>query len=286
MRMLMTVTLGACLGLLSMDGYADDLRQQLVASTLVTGTVQISPEGKVDSYTIDQMDKLPASARDLLQRSIPAWTFERTITLPIDITERMTIRLLAKPVDDKHDEISIVAASFDDDFKSDDEIARADKRVQPVYPKMSLDARVSGTVYALVLVGKDGHTQKVDAEQVNLRALLPKFDQERFRKDLAGAAAKALWAWTWSVPTSGRFADYPSWWVRVPVRFNIHVAGTPETKEPGFGDWDLYIPGPHLVVTSSEAVSATQAQGSDAIPDGTVHLAATAVKLKTPLGGG
>ncbi|WP_267221502.1 hypothetical protein [Dyella silvae] len=286
MRMLMAAVLCACLGLISFAGHADDLRKQVVASTLVTGTVKISPEGKVDGYTIDQAAKLPPAARDLLDKNIPAWTFERTITLPVDITERMTIRLLAKAVDDKHDTISIVSASFDDDFKSVDETVHSDKRVQPLYPGISLNARVTGTVYTLVLVGKDGHTEKAIAEQVNLRTAVPTVAQERFRKDLGYAATKALQSWTWHVPTSGRSASNSSWWVRVPVVFSIHVYGTPEPKQPGPGDWDVYIPGPRVVVTAGEGGSDAHAQASDAIADGTVHLADSSVKLTTPLGGG
>jgi hypothetical protein len=283
--MLVATVLGTCLGFLAFCSHADDLRQQVVASTLVTGTVQISPEGKVDGYTIDQAAKLPIAASDLLKKNIFTWTFERTITLPVDITERMTIRLLAKAVDDKHDALSIVSASFDDDFKSDDETAHSNKRVQPGYPRMALDARVSGTVYTLVLVGKDGRTEKAIAEQVNLRTAVPMKDQERFRSDLADAATKAMWSWTWDVPKSGRFANDSSWWVRIPVRFNIHIAGTPEVKAPGFGDWDIYIPGPRLVLTPSIVGPDMQAQGSDAIADGTVHLASPTVKLITALSG-
>ncbi len=286
MKKLAVSVLGVGIGLWSVGSYADDISQQVVASTLVTGTVQVTPEGKVHSYTVDQADKLPAAARDLLDKNIPAWTFQRNITLPVDITERMTIRLQATPIDDKHGAISIVSASFDDDFRSNDESARSATRTEPKYPRMSVDARVGGTVYVLVLVGRDGRTQKALAEQVNLRTAVSRHDQERFRKDLADAATKAMWSWTWTVPTSGRWADAPGWWVRVPVRFNIHVMGTPEVKDPGYGDWDMYIPGPRLQLTSAETGPDMRSQGSDAMADGSIHLASSSVRLTTPLGGG
>ena len=286
MKRLAVGVLGISIGLWSVGSFAEDIRQQVVASTLVTGTVQVTPEGKVRSYTVDQADKLPAAARELLDKNIPAWTFERSVTLPVDITERMTIRLRAAPVDDKHDAISIASASFDDDFRSDDETARAATRTQPTYPRMAVDARVGGTVYVLVLVGRDGRTQKALTEQVNLRTAVSKHDQERFRKDLADAATKAMWSWTWTVPTSGRWADASGWWVRVPVRFNIHIAGTPEAKEPGYGDWDIYIPGPRLQLTVAETGPDMRAQGSDAMAEGSTHLTNASVRLTTPLGGG
>jgi hypothetical protein len=285
MRRLILGVLIVGMGLWSFVSCAEDIRQEVVASTLVTGSVQITPEGKVHSYTVDQADKLPAAARELLDKNIPAWTFQRNVTLPVDITERMTIRLRVAPVDDKHDTISIVAASFDDDFQSSDETATAAKRTQPAYPRMSMDARVGGTVYVLILVGRDGRSQKVLTEQVNLRAAVPKYDQERFRNDLAGAAIRALSSWTWTVPSSGRWANSPGWWVRVPVRFNIHVMGTPPPQDPGYGDWDVYIPGPRRQLTSVEAGPDMRAEGSDAMVDGSIHFASSSVTLKTPLGG-
>lgn len=285
MRKSKAAMLCACLGLTAFAGHADDLRKQVVASTLVTGTVKISPEGKVVGYTIDQSAKLAPFVRDLLDKNIPTWTFERTMPLPVDITERMTIRLLAKAVDDKHDTISIVSASFDDDFKSLDETVKPDKQVQPLYPGTSFTAGVGGTVYTLILVGRDGHSEKVIAEQVNLRTAVPANAQERFRKDLGYAATKALKSWTWHVPTTGKLANQSGWWVRVPVVFSGRVYGTPEPKQPGPGDWDVYIPGPRTAVTFGEAEPDARAQASDAMADGTVHLSDSSVKLTTPLGG-
>jgi|APAra7269097189_1048546.scaffolds.fasta_scaffold09102_1 hypothetical protein len=286
MRKLVACLLFAGVGLWSSGSYAENFREEVVASTLVTGTVQITAEGKVHSYKIDQADKLPVAARDLLDKNIPTWTFQRAVALPVDITERMTIRLVARIVDDKHDAISIVSASFDDDFRAMDETVVPAKRTQPTYPGMSITANVNGAVYTLVFVGRDGRTQKVLAEQVNLRTAVPKRYQEQFRKDLANAATKALSSWTWTVPTSGRLADSPGWWVRVPVIFTLNNKGKPEVKDPGYGEWDAYIPGPRLQMTWDKSGPNLQSQGSDAIADGSIHLDDSSARLTTPLGGG
>ncbi|RDI97493.1 hypothetical protein DVT68_17285 [Dyella solisilvae] len=285
------MALAVCLSLASMAGHTEDVRKQVVATTLITGTVQVTPEGKVHSYTLDQADKLAPAVRTLLDKNIPVWTFKRSITLPIDITERMTIRLLAAPVDDKHDRVSIIAASFDDDFHTEDARPTSLKRVQPKYPLMALDARVQGTVYTLVLVGRDGKTRKTETEQVNLRSAVPEHDQERMRNDLARAASAALQDWTWNVPTTGKYANAPGWYVRVPVRFNLQVRGAPPVKEPGLGEWEVYIPGPRLKRTSNPLppellVPEALAQGSDAIADGHVQAASSSVELTSPLDGG
>ncbi|AIF48851.1 hypothetical protein [Dyella japonica] len=285
MKKLVMGMLGVGIGLWSSGSCAEDLRQQMVASTLVTGTVLVSPDGKVHSFKVDQAEKLPAAARDLLNRNIPTWTFERNVALPVDITERMTIRLMAKAVDAHHDAISIVSASFDDDFRAADETVVPATRTEPKYPGEAVTGNVNGTVYTLIYVGRDGRTQKALAEQVNLRTAVPKKYQDQFRKDLANAATSALSSWTWRVPTSGRQAAAPGWWVRIPVVFTLSIKGKLEIKDPEYGDWDVYIPGPRLQLTLDSADQALQAQGSDAIANGTIHLADPSVKLTTSLGG-
>jgi len=286
MRKLVACLLFAGVCLWSSGSFAENFREEVVASTLVTGTVQITAEGKVHSYKIDQADKLSAAVRDLLDRNIPTWTFRLAVALPVDITERMTIRIVAKAVDDKHDAISIVSASFDDDFHTEDETVVPVRRTQPRYPGMSIAANVNGVVYTLALVGRDGRPQKVLAEQVNLRTAVPKRYQEQFRKDLANAAIRAISSWKWTIPTSGRLADLPGWWVRVPVVFTLNDNGKLEVKEAGYGEWEAYIPGPRLQLSLDESGRNLQSQGSDAIADGNIQLDDSSVKLTTPLGGG
>ena len=240
-------TVFAGLAWLTCVSRADDLAKQLVASTLIAGSVQIAPDGKVKDYSIDQMSKLPPAVQSMLQETIARWRFERGTHLPVDIKERMTLRLVAKPVDDVRQAISVATVTFSDDFGALNEAPLPLKRPVPRYPDMAKDARIGGTVYLLALVGKDGKVWKVFTEQVNLRALLTTKDQERFRKNLSDAATQAVASWTWTHPVSGRLSDKPGYWVRIPFNFTIQEAGRPPNKAPAYGDWDIYSgPPPHV----------------------------------------
>jgi len=70
MRKLAIGLLSVGSGLWSLGCCAENLRQQMVASTLVTGTVQVSPDGNVHDFKVGRVDKLPGAARDLLNRSL------------------------------------------------------------------------------------------------------------------------------------------------------------------------------------------------------------------------
>jgi hypothetical protein len=285
MKRLLIFPLSALLAFVALDGHADDFRKMAEASMLVKGTVDINPDGSLRGYTIDRAETLAPPVIAVIEKNVPAWKFRLTHASTTAVKETMTLRLVAKAVDDAHDSISIAAATFGNP-DPDDEHVRFKSRKAPHYPREAVEARVSGTVYLLARVGPNGRVQNVSAEQVNLRTLTDKPLMDRYRKDLANAAIAAAKDWTYEVPTKGEHVNDPYWYVRTPI--NFYVVGSP--SEPNgtaskYGKWEVYIPGPKQDVPWIQDRSLLS-DAPDAIPEGALQQLGSGTRLSTSLSSG
>ena len=284
MRLWLAGMLGVWLSCVALEAQADDFRNVAEASMLLRGTVEINPDGSVHGYAIQGSETLAPIVVEVIQKNLPNWRFQLATTSTTVVKEMMTLRLVAKAVDDKHDAISIGAATFGNP-DPDDEHVRFRTRKPPHYPLDASQAGISGTVYLLARVGRDGRVQHVSAEQVNLGKLTYKPLMERYRKDLANAAIAAAKDWTYDVPTKGELVDAPYWYVRVPVKFYVSAfSGEPRKTAPQYGTWEVYIPGPKQDIPWVEDHSLV-ADAPDAIPDGALHQLGSSTRLATSLGG-
>src|SRR6185437_14739483 len=50
--------------------------KRVQASMLVTGTIEVAPDGSVAQYALDHPDELPPAVKGLLAKAIPSWKFE------------------------------------------------------------------------------------------------------------------------------------------------------------------------------------------------------------------
>jgi hypothetical protein len=195
----------------------------------------------------------------------------------------MSLRIVAKPEDEKHTSISIAGAQFGDDDATSGESISYKSRPAPRYPDLSGDARVSGEVYLLALVNRQGNVENVMAEQVNLFVYDDERDMKRYRDDLANAALKAVKNWTFNTPTSGEHVSDEHWGARIPVIFHMPLAGGVRT-EPVYGQWQAYIPGPReFVPWNDQKIMASDTP--DALPDSSLGQLGRGPQLLTPLGG-
>jgi hypothetical protein len=262
---------------------ATNARSSAEASMLVTGTLEINADGTVRGYAIDQPDKLPAPVRDVIQKNVPGWTFKLDPAAAAMVTTKMSLRIAAHHTDDKNYSITIAGASFGDDASTRDETVSYKTRNPPRYPPAAVNARVSGTVYLLMRVGRDGTVQDVIAEQVNLEQYGSKNEMNLYRNILAAASLDAAKSWTYNLPTRGKDVDAPYWIARVPVQFNLGRAGAPKEFHP-YGSWHIYIPGPRQEapwVTDRTLLS----EAPDAVPDGSLHSIHAGLTLTNALGG-
>jgi hypothetical protein len=261
--------------------HAEDVDKLARASMLVTGTVELNTDGSVHGYVLDHQEALPAPVVDLIQRNVMSWKFQFSAAPASMVKESMSVRIVAKEADAKHTTLNIAGVQFDDVNDQSDEHVHSLKRVTPSYPHESLSARVPGRVYLLVRVGRDGKVEDLAAEQVNLRRFISGENMEMYRLDLARAAISAVRKWTFSVPTSGKWAQSSSWLVRVPVDFHIVNDDLDSNSGEKYGSWEVYIPGPRANI-SWVADKRLLAEAADTAPDGTIHQVGAAPQLASP----
>jgi len=262
---------------------ANDLsavRQRAEASMLITGTVVVKPDGSVGSYAIDRADKLPPVVIQVIRQNVPDWKFQFEDKQAAAVKASMSLRIIARRIDDQHDSVSISAAQFAEEHQAPGETISYKTRAQPVYPQESLDAGATGTVYLLLRVGRDGLVKDAAAQQVNLTVYASDRKMKSLRNDLAKAALKAARRWTFNIPTTGKHVADNYWLASIPVNFSINNMGI----ERRYGNWQGYIPGPHeLIPWLSDKKLFTQA--ADAIPDDSIYQINQDLQLATPLSG-
>ena len=221
---------------------AREARQEVEASMVVTGTVDIDAQGEVTSHIVDQPDKLPDYVLELVDRAVPAFRFEPLLVdgSPASGQAKMSLRLVATQAGDGSMNVGIRSAHFGETYSDTDASSVRRKNMRPPqYPSNVLVAGGTGTVYLLVKVGRDGRVEDVAAEQVNLTVVGTARAMESIREALARASISGARRWTFIPPSEGPEAAHDHWVVRVPVDFRIG-----NNRRPRYGEWASYHPGP------------------------------------------
>lgn len=260
---------------------AQSVRKSAEASMLVTGSVEVNPDGTLHGYTLDQPEKLPPVVVNVIADGITHWAFKLSGPTKDVVKTSMSIRIVAKPVGDGNFRVVLAGASFGQGQASDETVSYK-TRPAPTYPRIAINGRVTGTVYLLVRVGRDGTVEDVIAEQVNLEQYATSVEMDKFRKALADASINAARRWTYNLPTKGASKNDPYWVVRTPVNFFLQGSGAPVVRH-GYGNWDAYIPGPRQ--TAPWISNALASQSPDTVPDGALASGNAQVQLTTRLDG-
>ncbi|SFS18792.1 TonB protein C-terminal [Dyella sp. OK004] len=284
-RLWIAVLFLAFCGLAYADGvYA--VRKRVEASMVVTGTIVVSPDGGVQSYELDKPDQLPPEVVSLIRKAAAEWRFEPVVRdgKAVAARAKMNLRVVAKHDEGSQDYTARIAGATFGDGTSDEQVSFKDRHVAPRYPIRAIEARVSGTVYLIVRIDRDGKVADVSAEQVNLALVASDSELRRWREILADASIQAAREWTYNPPTSGPHAKDEYWIARLPVAFNLHQIGRPATNH--YGQWQGYVPGPKEPVPwLSKYPLANDDKGSaaDALADNNVHMLGSGLRLVTPL---
>lgn len=254
-----------------------EVRQSIEASMLVKGTIEVDPQGRVDRFEIDQVDSIPAHARDLIDKVVPGWRFEPTLVegKPAWVKTPMRLRLVATKVagTDGAVALRVASASFGEPSALGANFDR-----YPTYPADAIRRGATATVFLVLRIDRDGRVQDVFTEQVNLRYLAREREMDRLRRMFAKSAERAATRWTFAPPADLAPGE-ASWSARVPVDFSISNQG-----EPPYGAWSSYVPGPRQQPEWLEEEDA----GGDAYVAGGVYpvgLGDAGLRLLTPLGG-
>lgn len=267
----------------------DAVRKRVQASMLVTGTIEVAPDGSVAQYALDHPEALPQAVQSLLAKAIPSWRFApvQSDGKPVLARASMGIRVVASPLGNDSYRVGVGGVWFGNGDGSGQASAATityKSRVRPRYPEDAAYAKVSGTVYVLLKVGRDGKVADAAAEQVDLRIIASDSQMAVWRGVLADAALRALRHDTFNPPTVGHEAGRPYWVARVPVTFDLQGPAAPlVSRRVAYGQWQPYVPGPVQEPVWSEAYHL--AGSADALPTDGVSLADTGLRLLTPLRG-
>ena len=248
---------------------------------LLTGSITVTPQGAVQSYTVEKSASLPAPVQRLLVQNVPHWRFQPVISNGQAVAAKtaMHLRIVASPTDKDHYALRIASEWFGDpaghgglSYKN---------RTPPLYPERALMDRVSGTVYLIAHINRQGQFDKVATEQVDLRVRGPETLMRLWRKVLADASVQAVSHWTLNVPAKGMPAEGPlahhkDWIVRVPISYSIRGYDTPQAHR--YGQWTAYIPGPREKIPWLKP-NAFDPDNADALPDNGLYLAQQSLHL-------
>lgn len=263
--------------------HAQNMRKTAEASMVLTGTVEVNPDGSLHAYTIDQQDKVPADVLSAIAKSSPRWTFTFSAPVTDVFKTKASMLVVNRPIGDGKYAVVVSGLSLGDDQSQTGEVTTyKTTNPQPAYPELAINARVTGTVFLLLRIGRDGAVEEAVTEQVNLEQYGSQSEMNQLRKLLAQASLKAVKQWTFQTPMRGVAVDDPYWQVRIPVTFNLYVEGEP-VKTPGYGTWHVYIPGPRQ--TPPWVNPALLSEAPDAMPGQGVHSGNAMLRLATPLGG-
>ncbi len=256
---------------------ARQVRETAESTLLVTGKIEISPQGHVDAYTLDAPDKLQPEVVQLLGKVIPQWTFEPTERdgVPVAVRSNMNVRLIARKVGEAY-EMSLRSAKFSGDPQPGETVSRA-KLTPPSYPQLAAKMHATGNVYVLVQVGRDGKVIHVGAEQTNLTAVADARTSAMLRAAFEKSAVQAASEWTFKPPTAGDAINDAYWMVRVPVFYGMRGQ-----KLPSYGQWQSYIPGPRNPIPWLQKQLSND-DGVDMGTNGEVTQVGYGPTLKTPL---
>ncbi|MGN7832827.1 energy transducer TonB [Pseudoxanthomonas sp. 22568] len=264
-----------------------EVRAQVEASMLVTGAVIIEPDGTVAKLDLDQREKLPPAVAGLIDKAAASWKFEPILVDGVGRRgkARMSLRVVANKLPNGDFQVALRGGHFGDEAISPEErqkrndSVRSVKLLPPAYPGGVARAGAQGTVYLVVKVARDGTVADVIAEQVNLGFVGNERLMQQARDAFSESALAVAKKWIFRPPTEGAEAAAPFWLVRVPVDYKM-----PEKKAPGYGRWEVYVPGPR-----QSAPWMQSEHGGDDAPDamvaGGVYEIGKGRRLLTPLSG-
>lgn len=258
-----------------------EMQRRVESSMLVSGTVDISPDGTVTSHTLDHRAKLPAMVVDLVDRAASRWRFQQDVAKnPSTRHTDMTLRIVARHQNDGTYKTKIVAASFG--ARALDEDIEVKSLQPPQYPQFAIENRIQGTVHLLVRVDRNGVVTDAASEQVDLDTVANEAVMQQIRKQFAESSVRAAKSWTFTVH---RLSNRPdgAWIVRIPAAFDIREFGNSDAK---VGKWLVYVPGPKQDAAWLEKYGYEKPEtDNDALPAGTLQPLDHQLALTTPLDG-
>jgi hypothetical protein len=267
------------------------VRKQVEASMLVTGGIEVDAQGKVTGFSLDEKEKLPAGVAEMLGKAVPTWRFEPVLVAgqPAGVTTDMSVRLVAKKLEDGNYTIAIRSAGFGDRagrharktvLKPEPKGGKEEcpSMRPPNYPEVAVRSGVASNVYLLLKTGRDGRVIDVIAEQVNLKVVSDERSMERWRRIFTDVSLAQARKWCFQPFNKDATEDGADFRVmRVPVTFHLDSL-------PRYGQWEAYVPGPRQANPFQKDEEGVGFSPDTLIPD-RVYFAGSGLKLLSGLSG-
>jgi hypothetical protein len=267
--------------ILALTGVAYAAQPKLQASMAVSGELVVGPDGKAMGYTLDQPDKLPSAVVELIARTVPNWRFA-TVSKdgkPVAARARMSLGVIADPVGDGAFALRVAGVTFGSD--DDKDVPQPLKTLHVTWPHEAVERGVSSVTYLLLELDPGGKVAKAAVERVDLRATGSEHDMTLVRAVFARAALHSAQRWAFALPRRPGNAQAPML-VRVVVHYSMIGEGRP--REPGYGQWRSYVPGPVQPIDWPELQPGAQT-GFEALAGEGIYPLEQPLKLLDPAGG-
>ncbi|MFT3897326.1 MAG: protein tonB [Thermomonas sp.] len=265
----------------AMAAEGSKLIEKAEMSMLVSGSIDMRPDGSVERYSIDHSEKLSAAITQMIGTQVSQWRFEPVLVdgKPVAARTNMSLRIVAKPVDERNFNVRIQSASFSGGKDGADERISVLKRTSlgPMVHALQSTGLGAANLYLALKIGTDGKVLDAVVQQVSLPGLgTNEKELARLRNVLGEATVKVVRQWTFAVPQREPEGD-PYWSGILPVAFSMG-----ESFDNGYGEWRAYIPGPCAPIPWRTSDRDGRC-ASDAAPDGVLTLDNAGPKLLTPL---
>lgn len=247
-----------------------DLRNQVVGSMRLTGTLAVGADGTITGYAIDHSKKVPPEVLRHVARYVPRWRVAKKDGGAGN--KRFSVRVMATPRGDGYFALSLVGASIMEKQRPEEAVVADGRLRRPGYPRSLGHIGVSGTVYVAAKVGRDGEVEDFVTEQVNLNFVGSPEEVVKARADFAAHTAAAVRQWRFRFPKAGPYADQPYLVVRVPVDYIINGRG-------GYAEWEYYVPGPRRAVPWVQEDGMALGAGEAGVP----QVLGMGPRMETPL---
>lgn len=268
-------------------GTARAAPKQLESTMLLTGKIDVDPDGTVAGISLDQQEKLGDALSNYIRNTVTQWHFEPVRDEhgnALAVRAPMHLRLVARVLDGDKAEVGIRSADFSAGYNPDDPTTvRFLENRPPAYPRDASRAAMGADTFVLIKVGRDGRVEDLITRQVNLHSLDSERVMEKWREKFAKATERAARNWTFQVPTEGPKADAPHWVVTVPVTYEISI-GPKGSSDNRYGTWRSYVAGPLQPAPWLDPKDVRNATSPDALPDGGIYMEREdGLRLLTPL---
>ncbi|ULU25589.1 hypothetical protein [Dyella terrae] len=102
---------------------ASQVRKTAEVGMLVTGTVEVNPNGSLHGYALDEPEKLPPVVVEVIGKTVSSWEFKLSGPITDVLKTKMSLRVVAKPLGDGQFKVAVEGSSFGEPGARSDQVS-------------------------------------------------------------------------------------------------------------------------------------------------------------------